>query len=129
MSWISKKIPAPAVVPGWWQDARRLSTTTIQFSFESRSTGQVAVSVTSFTSYTDSCASGFQSYALYLNSIQPTSDYDMPLLSNLFFDSDEVNAFHISDTFEDKIVLAEDRSGTMNPSGSQGFLVNNAAHM
>ena len=30
MSWISKKIPAPAFVPGWWQDTRRLSITTIK---------------------------------------------------------------------------------------------------
>ena len=26
-----EKIPAPAVVPGWWQDARRLSITTTQY--------------------------------------------------------------------------------------------------
>lgn len=53
----------------------------------------------------------------------------MPILSNLSFDSTDAPAVGITGLFESRNIFIEDRDGTMNPLGSQGFYVNNSPHM
>jgi len=53
----------------------------------------------------------------------------MPILSDLSFDSTDAPAVGINGLFEGKNIFIEDRDGTLNPSGSKGFYVNNAPNM
>jgi len=100
--------------------------TGISLSLEPRSS-QVQVHSTSFKGYgyTDDCGGS----ALAIDSNQPKSEYDMPVLSNLSFDSSAANPIVVRAPFEDRNIFVEDRDGTMNPSGFPGFYLNDAAHM
>mmetsp|Transcript_7650 Transcript_7650/g.10558 ORF Transcript_7650/g.10558 Transcript_7650/m.10558 type:complete len:1025 (+) Transcript_7650:187-3261(+) len=103
-------------------------TSGIKFSLEPRRS-QVEVYSTSFSGYNDACNSGSYGKPLNIGNVQSKKEYDMPILSNLTFDSNIAHALNIGTNLENRNIFIEDHDGTMNPSGLPGFYVNDAAHM
>jgi len=96
----------------------------IKFSLEKRKS-QLQVYSSFFAGYDDDCGGA----ALKISSIQPKAIYDMPVLSNVSFESDVTNHVLIGKSLENRNIYIEDNDGSMNPSRTPGFFVNDADHM
>ena len=96
----------------------------ITLSLEERGQ-QIEVYSSSFIGFTDDCGGA----AIRISGIQADSTYDMPILSNLTFDSNNYDAINIGELHAGRNIFIEDHDGTMNPSGSPGFYVNDIQHM